>query len=507
MNENFLLKANNISKTFGGTKALENVQINVKPATVHGLMGENGAGKSTLMKIIMGILQADSGSIIFDGEKCLFSTPREAINKGIAMIHQELAYIPHRSICENIYLHREPLNKLRLVDHKKMYNDTVKLLKNLNFDSIIGDPNKNMASLTVSQQQMVEIAKAVSYNAKLVIMDEPSSAITETEIDRLFGVIESLKKRGISVIYTTHKMEETYKIVDEITVLRDGKWIATGTKNEIDNKKLITYMVGRSLEDFFVKDNSKKEIGEEIIKVENLSSKNAFNDVSFSVKKGEILGFAGLVGSGRTEIAETIFGIRKKSSGKIFYKGNEIEIKKPKDAIKNKIAFITEDRKVTGIYSMLSVLDNITIVSIDQFLSKFYLLKHKIMEEKCENLRKKLSIKMSNIRAPISSLSGGNQQKVLLARWMAKDVDLYIFDEPTRGIDIGAKTEIYHLIKELSKSGCATIFISSEMPEIIANCDKIAVMNGGKLMGTLEKNEATQENIMTLAAGIATNLK
>ena len=500
--QEYLLEATNINKTFGGTKALDNVQIHIKPATVHGLMGENGAGKSTLMKIIMGIIQPDSGTLIFDGKKCHFRTPKQALDMGIVMIHQELSYIPYRSVCENIYLNREPLNKFGLINHKKIYNDTVELLKNLNFDSIIGDPKKLMVNLTVSQQQMVEIAKAVSYNAKLVIMDEPSSAITEKEIDILFNVIRDLKSRGISIIYTTHKMEETYKIVDELTILRDGKWIASGTKEEIDNTKLINYMVGRSLEDFYQADNSKKDIREEIIKVENLTSGNVFRDVSFSIRRGEILGFAGLVGSGRTEIAEAIFGIRKINSGKIFYKGEEIHIRKPIDAIKNKIAFITEDRKITGIYSMLSVASNITIVSLNKFLNNLKFINYKKLNSACEDLRKKLSIKMADIKIPISSLSGGNQQKVLLARWMVDDVDLFIFDEPTRGIDIGAKSEIYQLIRNLAKNGCAVMFISSEMPEIIANCDKIAVMNGGNLMGILDKEGVTQEKIMTLAAGM-----
>ncbi|WP_028329339.1 sugar ABC transporter ATP-binding protein [Brachyspira alvinipulli] len=500
--QQYLLEAAGINKTFGGTKALDGVQIHIKPASVHGLMGENGAGKSTLMKVIMGIIQPDSGTLIFDGKHCHFTSPRQALEMGIVMIHQELSYIPYRSICENLYLNREPLNKFGLINHKKMYNDALNLLKSLNFDTIIGDPKKLMAELTVSQQQMVEIAKAVSYNAKLVIMDEPSSAITEKEIDILFNVIRDLKSRGISIIYTTHKMEETYKIVDDITILRDGKWIATGSKDEIDNTKLINYMVGRSLDDFYKIDNSKKDIGEEIIRVENLSSENKFKDVSFSIRKGEILGFAGLVGSGRTEIAEAIFGIRKLSSGKIFFNGNEINIKKPIDAIKNKIAFITEDRKVTGIYPILSVANNMTIVSLNKFLSKFQLLNYKVLNNECENLRNKLSIKMSNINIPISSLSGGNQQKVLLARWMIEDVNLFIFDEPTRGIDIGAKTEIYQLIKDLANKGCAVMFISSEMPEIIANCDRVVVMNSGNLMGVLDKEGLTQEKIMTLAAGM-----
>lgn len=500
--QQYLLEATGINKTFGGTKALDDVQIHIKPASVHGLMGENGAGKSTLMKVIMGIIQPDSGTLMFDGKHCHFTSPRQALEMGIVMIHQELSYIPYRSVCENLYLNREPLNKFGLINHKKMYNDALELLKSLNFDTIIGDPKKLMTELTVSQQQMVEIAKAVSYNAKLVIMDEPSSAITEKEIDILFHVIRDLKSRGISIIYTTHKMEETYKIVDDITILRDGKWIATGSKDEIDNTKLINYMVGRSLDDFYNIDKTKKNIGEEIIRVENLSSENKFKDVSFSIRRGEILGFAGLVGSGRTEIAEAIFGIRKLSSGKIFFNGNEINIKKPIDAIKNKIAFITEDRKVTGIYPMLSVANNMTIVSLNKFLSKLQLLNYKVLNNECENLRSKLSIKMSNINIPISSLSGGNQQKVLLARWMIEDVNLFIFDEPTRGIDIGAKTEIYQLIRDLANRGCAVMFISSEMPEIIANCDRVVVMNSGNLMGILDKEGLTQEKIMTLAAGM-----
>lgn len=502
MKDKFLLEANGINKTFGGTKALDDVQIHVRPASVHGLMGENGAGKSTLMKIIMGIITADSGDIIFDDKKCNFTSPIEALESGIVMIHQELAYVPYRSIAENIFLYREPITGFKLVDHKKMYNDSIELLKNLKFDGVIGDPKKQMVSLTVAQQQMVEIAKAVSYNAKLVIMDEPTSAITQSEIERLFDVIRDLKSRGISIIYTTHKMEETYKIVDEITVLRDGKWIETDDIKQIDSQRLVKLMVGRDISQFFGSRTENKKIGDEVLKVENLCASHAFSDVSFSIRQGEVLGFAGLVGSGRTEIAETIFGIRKKTSGKIYFKGKEIDIKKPSDAIAKKMAFLTEDRKVTGIYPMLSVEDNITVVYIKKFLSKLGLIKYKNMNQTCVDLGKSLSIKMSGIGAPVSSLSGGNQQKVLLARWMVDNVDLFILDEPTRGIDVGAKSEIYRLIDELSQKGHTIIFISSEMPEILANCDRVLVMNGGKLMGILDRKEATQEKIMTLAAGM-----
>ena len=493
-----ILEMKNISKYFPGVQALDNAQLTVKEGEVVALMGENGAGKSTLMKCLFGIYHKDKGEIFLDGKEVNFTSPKQALNNGVAMVHQELNQVRQRSVADNIWLGKYP-TKFGIVDEKKMFDDTKAIFDDL---EIPLNPKTKVNTLSVSEMQMVEIAKAVSYNAKLVIMDEPSSAITEKEIDILFNVIRDLKSRGISIIYTTHKMEETYKIVDEITILRDGKWIATGSKEEIDNTKLINYMVGRSLEDFYQADNSKRDIGEEIIKVEKLSCDNVFKDISFSIRRGEILGFAGLVGSGRTEIAEAIFGIRKINSGKIFYKGEEIFIRKPIDAIKNRIAFITEDRKITGIYSMLSVASNITIVSLNKFLNSLRFIDYKKLNNACEDLRKKLSIKMADIKIPISSLSGGNQQKVLLARWMIEDIDLFIFDEPTRGIDIGAKSEIYQLIRNLAKNGCAVMFISSEMPEIIANCDKIVVMNGGNLMGILDKEGITQEKIMTLAAGL-----
>ncbi len=496
MEDNIILEMKGITKEFPGVKALDNVDLTLRRGRVCALMGENGAGKSTLMKILIGVYTPTSGVIKFKGEEVRIKNPNEALNKGIAMIHQELNPIVERSIMENIWLGREPLKgKLGIIDHKKMYDDTIELLKNLNLDL---NPKEKMKNLTVAQMQMVEIVKAVSYNSEIVIMDEPTSSLTNKEVEHLFKIIEELKKQGKAIAYISHKMDEIFRISDDITIFRDGKYVGSYESKEMNSEKLINLMVGREIKDLFPKTNC--DIGETKLKVQNLSHHKSFNNVNFEIKKGEILGFAGLVGSGRTEVMETLFGIRKKSDGKVFIDGLETNICSPNDGIKNKIALLTEDRRDTGIFPMLSVRDNIVISNMDLYLNGFLLNNRKINED-CERYRKAIRIKTPDISEQIRNRSGGNQQKVLLARWLLTEPDILILDEPTRGVDVGAKAEIHSLISLLAGEGKSIIMISSELPEILGMCDRIAVMHEGRITGILSREEATQELIMKYATG------
>ena len=496
MEERRILEMRGISKEFPGVKALDNVELTLHRGRVCALMGENGAGKSTLMKVLLGIYTPNSGKITFRGNEVAIKNPHEALNMGIAMIHQELNPVIERSIMENIWLGREPLRgKVGLVDHKKMYSDTVRLLKELELDL---DPKEKMRNLTVAQMQMVEIVKAISYNAEIVIMDEPTSSLTNKEVEHLFKIIEELKKQGKAIVYISHKMDEIFRIADDITVFRDGKYVGAYEASELNNEKLINLMVGREIKDLFPKTDC--EIGSVKLKVEDLSHPTFFRNVNFEIKKGEILGFAGLVGAGRTEVMETLFGIKKKSNGKVFIDGKETNICSPNDGIKCKIAMLTEDRRDTGIFPMLSVKDNIVISNMGLYLKKFLLDQKKINED-CEKYKKAIRIKTPSITEQIRNLSGGNQQKVLLARWLLTEPDILILDEPTRGIDVGAKSEIHSLISSLAGEGKSIIMISSELPEILGMCDRIVVMHEGRVTGILNRGEATQELIMKYATG------
>jgi len=495
MTHEIILEMKNITKIFPGVKALDNVSLIAKKGTVHAIMGENGAGKSTLMKTIIGIHQPTSGKIFFKGKEIIIENTNFAITSGISMIHQELSNIPHMTVAENIYLGREPLNKFKLINNTKMLSNAKKLLNDLN---IFIDPSLKMSELSIANMQMVEIAKAISYDSELIIMDEPTSAITETEVEHLFKIIKTLKENNVAILYITHKMKEVFKIADYVTVLRDGKFVATEEAKNLDNKKLITMMVGRSLEKMFDKETT--HIGKEKIRIENYSKNRLFSNINFSAKEGEIFGIAGLMGAGRSELMETIFGVRVKDKGKLFIDGNEVTIKTPSDAIKYNIAFLTEDRKKTGLYLMHSVQDNMAIANINSYI-KHGLIDFKKIKSDCLLEKEKLRIKTPSLNQLIMNLSGGNQQKVLISRWLLTDPDILILDEPTRGIDVGAKAEIHKLMILLAKEGKTIIMISSELPEILGMSDRIMVMHEGKQTGIIERKDASQEKIMHLATG------
>lgn len=495
MNKDYVLEMINITKEFPGVKALDNVQLKVKKGTVHALMGENGAGKSTLMKILIGIYTPDSGKIIFDGEELKVSAIKNALDKGISMIHQELSPIRNMTVAENIFLGREPSYKFGWVKAKELEEKTRKLFEKLEIDI---DPKAKMSELSIANTQMVEIAKAISYNSKLIIMDEPTSAITEKEVHHLFKIIRSLKQEGVSIIYITHKMDELAQITDEVTVLRDGKYIGTKSSDQITKDELIEMMVGRELNQIFHK--QQVEIKELALSVQQLSKKGKFENISFEVRKGEIVGIAGLMGSGRTEVLESVFGINPSDSGEIYVHGEKATIRSPRDAIRYGMGLLTEDRKLTGLFLPLSVQDNIITVTIEQYAKGGFLNEKKIRED-CQRLSDQLAIKTPSLQQLIKYLSGGNQQKALIARWLLQDPDILFLDEPTRGIDVGAKSEIYNLIFDLAKKGKAIVVVSSELPEILGLSDRIIVMHDGKKTGELSREEATQERIMELATG------
>jgi len=496
----YLLEMNGISKSFPGVKALDNVTLKVRPGTVHALCGENGAGKSTLMKVLFGIYTKDEGEIKIDGVPVNILNPHDALKKGIAMVHQELQPIRERSIAENIYCGRFPTKYGLFIDHKKMYEDTEKLLKEVKMNF---DPKVKLSTLSVSQMQSVEIAKAVSANARIIIMDEPTSSLTQNEVDNLFDIINSLRKKGISIIYISHKMDEILSISDDVTIMRDGQYIGTWEAKELTIDMIVTRMVGRELKNLYPPRSN--EPGEVVFEVKDLTSisPKSFKNCSFQLRKGEILGIGGLVGAQRSELMEAIFGIRGVKSGTITYKGRQLKIKRPQDAIRNGIALLTEDRRATGIFGVLSISDNVAIASLHKFIKYGFWLSTKKIEDLVRENIKKLSIKTPSSKTKIQTLSGGNQQKVIISRWLANDPDILILDEPTRGIDVGAKYEIYTIIAELAKQGKSIIMISSELPELIGMSDRILVMCDGRVSGEVSGEEATQENIMSLATKFA----
>ena len=499
----FLLEMNGISKSFPGVKALDHAMLKVRPGTVHALVGENGAGKSTLMKCLFGIYSKDEGEILIDGKLTHIVNPFDALTKGIAMVHQELQPIMERSIAENIYCGRYPTKRflfVEAIDHKKMNEDTQELLKEVKMNF---DPKVKLSTLSVSQMQSVEIAKAVSANARIIIMDEPTSSLTQNEVNNLFEIINSLRKKGISIIYISHKMDEILSISDEVTIMRDGQYIGTWDAKELTIDMIVTKMVGRELKNLYP---SKSNVPAEVIlEVKDLTSVTAksFKNVSFALRKGEILGIGGLVGAQRSELVEAIFGIRGIKSGTISYKGKHIKIRRPQDAISQGLALLTEDRRATGIFGVLSIAENVSIASLDKYVDYGFILNNKKIEQLVQDNVKKLSIKTRNSRTKIQTLSGGNQQKVIISRWLANDPDVLILDEPTRGIDVGAKYEIYTIIAELAKQGKSIVMISSELPELIGMSDRIIVMCDGRVSGEVAKEEATQENIMSLATKFA----
>lgn len=492
----YILEMDNISKEFPGVKALDGANLKVRPHSVHALMGENGAGKSTLMKCLFGIYEKDSGKILFEGKEINFTSAKEALDNGVSMVHQELNQVLQRNVLDNIWLGRYPQKRF-FIDEKKMYNDTKKIFEELEIDV---DPHSKVADLAVSERQMIEIAKAVSYNSKIIVMDEPTSSLTEKEVEHLFKIINKLRDKGCGIVYISHKMEEIKAISDDITILRDGKWIATESVANLSTDQIINMMVGRDLTNRFPpKDNVVKEC---ILKVDGLTAAKqpSINDISFELHKGEILGVAGLVGAKRTDIVETIFGIREKASGSIFLNGKEVKNKTPNEAIENGFALVTEERRATGIYSMLNVGFNSTISNLDRYLSKFRLLSDKDIKKDTQWVIDSMRVKTPSQSTSIGSLSGGNQQKVILGRWLLTEPDVLMLDEPTRGIDVLAKFEIYQLMIELAKKDKGIIMISSEMPELLGVTDRILVMSNGRVAGIVKTSETSQEEIMTLSA-------
>ena len=495
-NLKYVLEMENISKEFPGVKALDNVQLKLKPGTVHALMGENGAGKSTLMKCLFGIYEKNSGKILLDGVEVNFKSTKEALENGVSMVHQELNQVLQRNVLDNIWLGRYPMKGF-FVDEKKMYNDTINIFKDLD---IKVDPRKKVADLPIAERQMIEIAKAVSYKSKVIVMDEPTSSLTEKEVDHLFKIIKKLKESGVGIIYISHKMEEIKMISDEITILRDGKWISTNDVSKISTEQIISMMVGRDLtERFPKKDNTAKEM---MLEVKNLTALNqpSIQDVSFELYKGEILGIAGLVGSKRTEIVETIFGMRPKEHGEIILNGKTVKNRNPEEAIKNGFALVTEERRSTGIFSMLDIAFNSVISNLDRYKNKFRLLKNKDMEKDTKWIVDSMRVKTPSYSTKIGSLSGGNQQKVIIGRWLLTEPEVLMLDEPTRGIDVLAKYEIYQLMIDLAKKDKGIIMISSEMPELSGVTDRILVMSNGRVAGVVKTSETNQEEIMELSA-------
>ena len=496
----YKLELRGVCKSFPGVKALDNVQLSLRPGTVHALMGENGAGKSTLMKCLFGIYKMDAGEVYLDGQKIEVNNPDEAMKYGIAMVHQELQPVPARSVAENLYLGRFPTKcgPLKVIDHKKMYEDTAKWLKEVKMDF---DPKAQLGSLSIGQMQSVEIAKAVSQQAKVIIFDEPTSSLSDNEVEALFRIMNDLRDKGVAMVYISHKMDEIKRIADDITVMRDGTYVGTWPAAEMTTDQIITKMVGRELTNVYPPRENKP--GDEVVmEVKNLCSIHAksFQNVSFQLHKGEILGFGGLVGAQRTELMEGIFGIRGIASGEIYMHGKKVKIKHPIDAMNAGIGLITEDRRGNGIFGCLSIKDNVGVSIYNKYLNAGFVLNHKKINEIVTSSIKKLSIKTPSMKEHISNLSGGNQQKVIVARWLANDPDVLIMDEPTRGIDVGAKHEIYEIMCDLAKQGKAIIMISSEMSELLGMSDRICVMCNGKLTGEVkEPEDMTQAKIMEYA--------
>ena len=490
-----------IEKQFPGVKALDHAKLQLRPGSIHALMGENGAGKSTLMKCLFGIYKKDAGSIRMNGKEINFTNPRNALDHGVAMVHQELNQVLYRSVMENMWLGRFPL-KAGLVDHKKMYNDTKAVLDDL---EIKVDPKAIIGTMAVSQRQMLEIAKAVSYNAKILVLDEPTSSLTSEEVEHLFRIMRRLCEQGVGIIYISHKMDEIKRISDEVTIMRDGQWISTDKTENLSTDDIIKRMVNREMTNRFpAKDNVP---GDVLMEVSHLTGKYmpTCQDVSFELRAGEVLGVAGLVGSRRTELLSTIFGIMARESGEIKLNGKPISNKTPRQSIKNGFAMLTEERRATGIFPYASILFNTVISNLGSY-QRGPLLSDKKMTTDTDWSISSMHIKTPSQKTLIKNLSGGNQQKVILGRWLLTKPDVLLLDEPTRGIDVGAKYEIYELILQLAKQGKAVMMVSSEMPELIGICDRILVMSNGRMAGILERGkdfggvENEQETIMRLAA-------
>jgi ribose transport system ATP-binding protein len=491
-----LLSLTGVSKEFPGVKALNNVHFDLNKGEVHAIVGENGAGKSTLMKILSGIYKKDTGDIVYLGNHVNVKSPLEAQKLGISIIHQELNLMPDLTVAQNIFIGREDRRKGRLfLDDRKLNKAAKALLEELD---LVLDPRQKVGELTIAKQQMVEIAKAVSYRGEVIIMDEPTSSLTPAETDALFKIIRSLKESGKGVVYISHRLEELSKITDRITVIRDGEYVKTLTTTETSIPEVISLMVGRKV-DQDQRPEVRQLSNEVVLKVEGISDSRLLRDVSFELRKGEILGFAGLMGAGRTELARAIIGADPKTAGKIFLRGKEVKIKSPSDAVKSGIGYLSEDRKKYGLLLVQNVTFNVILSSIPSFSNKFGFLKTKPAGAITRDAIKQLSIRTPSENQYLKNLSGGNQQKVVISKWLTRDCDILIFDEPTRGIDVGAKDEIYKLLTKLASEGKSIIMISSELPEILRMSDRIAVMCEGKLTGIIDNKDSDQNKIMQLA--------
>lgn len=495
MGQEVLLEMKNITKEFPGVKALNQVSLTVKKGTVHALMGENGAGKSTLMKCLFGMYSKDGGQIFLEGKEVNFKNSKEALENGVAMVHQELNQALKRNVMDNIWLGRYPKVGGVMIDEKKMYEDTKEVFQELGIDV---DPRRIMSTMPVSQRQMAEIAKAVSFNSKIIVFDEPTSSLNEQEVEHLFKIINMLRDKGCGIIYISHKMAEILRIADEVTVMRDGTWIATKPAKDLTTEEIIKLMVGRELSNQFPPKTNKP--GEVALEVEGLTAQySLLKDVSFKVRRGEIVGLAGLDGSGRTETLENIFGIATRKSGTIKLDGKQVLNQNARESIKNGFAMLTEERRATGIFGILNIRENTVISSLKKH-RKGIALSEKSMRADTSWSIKAMRTKTPTQETKIRSLSGGNQQKVILGRWLLTEPEVLLLDEPTRGIDVGAKYEIYQLIIDLANKGKIVMMVSSEMPELLGVCDRILVMSGGRLAGEVDAKNTTQEEIMTLAA-------
>jgi len=496
----YILEMNNISKSFPGVKALDGVSLKVKPGTVHALMGENGAGKSTLMKCLFGIYGIDEGEVILNGAPVKFEDAKDALKAGISMIHQELLPIPYRSVMENVWLGRYPVTgfgPFKFVNNKKMLQDTKAIFEELQMDI---DPTTWVVNLSVSKIQSMEIAKAVSFKSKIIIMDEPTSSLTENEVGHLFRIIKKLRAEGVAIIYISHRMEEILKIADEVSIMRDGKSVGTYPAAELTTDIIINKMVGRDMSNRFPPRENRPS-DEVVLRVEDFTSPDpkSFRNVTFDLRKGEILGVSGLVGAQRTELMETIFGLRPLARGKLWVNGKEESISSPIQAIRRKMALLTEERRATGIFGILTVSDNVLAANWKTYIRRNFLLDLKRCDKDVKKSIDMLRVKTPSGKAFMQNLSGGNQQKVIFSRWLLTEPEILILDEPTRGIDVGAKYEIYTIIADLAKRGKSIIMISSELPEILGMSDRIMVMCDGRMTGILEGASASQEEIMRLS--------
>lgn len=494
MEDGSLLNAKGVSKRFAGVQALESVSFILKRATVHALCGENGAGKSTFMKILMGIHRKDSGEILYKGKPVDFTAPRQALHAGISIIEQELQPVLEMSVAENIFLGREDTKNRVFIDYRKLNLKTAELLAQLNVDI---DPQRKMKYLSLAQVQLVEIAKAISYDSDIIIMDEPTSAIGEKETEKLFEVIRLLKSKGKGIIYISHRMKEIFTIADEITVFRDGKYIATVNRTEIDRPGLINLMIGRKLDEEYIKTNVPSP--DDVLTVRSYSRKKKFENISFSVRKGEILGIFGIMGSGRSEFLDSLFGNEKPDHGELLIQNKQVRIRSPRDAMKTGMALVTEDRKTSGLLLNASVRDNVSLPSL-RALTRLLCIDRWQEMKQVENAVKFLDIRTPTVHQLVKNLSGGNQQKVVFGKWVVTRPKILLLDEPTRGIDVGAKREIYKFMSEFASQGNVVIMISSELPEVLGMSDRIIVFKNGRIVGELNRDEATQDILMHLAS-------